>query len=147
MLQYIVGDADQRILLAEHLAGLADEGQTVDVWVDHDAEVAVVVAYAVRNLGEVLRYGFGVMGKVSGGVAVEFDDIGDAEGAQEARDGQSSCGVYGVDGHAEAGFADGLDIHELQSKDTLDMAVNFVVADGDLAKVVDLGEGDLVAFG
>ena len=35
--QDIVGDADERVLLAEHLAVLADEGQTVHIGVDDDA--------------------------------------------------------------------------------------------------------------
>ena len=52
--QHIVGDADQRILLAKHLAVLTDEGQTVNVGVDNDAEVIMTSLHLVHDALQVL---------------------------------------------------------------------------------------------
>ena len=145
VLQHIVGHADQRVFLAEHLAGLADQCQAVDVGVDDDAQVAVVLAHAVADLREVLRDGFGVMGEMARGLAVELHDVLHAEAAQQARDGEAASRVHGVDGNLEASLLDGFDIHQLQTEHTLDMAVNPVLLDGHLTEVVDLGIVDFAA--
>ena len=147
MLEHVVGNADEGVFLAEHVAGFADESEAVDVGVDDDAEVAVVLAHAVGDLREVLRYGLGVVGEVAGGVAVELDDVVDAEGAEEARDGDATGGVDGVDGDLEVRLAYGVGVDEFEREDALDMAVDFVVEGGDVAEVVDVGVEEVGRLG
>ena len=75
MTQDIVGYADERIFLAEHLAVLADDSQPVHVGIDNKTYIRLAGFEQVADLGQVLRQRFGVMRDTAVRRAVEFDDV------------------------------------------------------------------------
>ena len=146
MLEYIVGYADQRVLLAEHITVLADDSQTIDIRINHKAYIRLAAAEQIADLGQVLRQGFGVMREVAVGCAVEADDVLDAYSLQQCRDRQAANGVHAVDGYGEVSLADSFDIHELEVQHVLHV-VGEVVLVLDSAQITDLGEGEILALG
>ena len=71
MSEYVVGNADQRVFLAEHPAILTDKGQTVDIGVDDDTQVEASLAHTLHDTLQVLLQRFGVMGELTGTFAIE----------------------------------------------------------------------------
>ena len=67
----IVGHGNQRVLLDEHRAVLADQCQPVDVGIDDDPQIGFSRRIVSAILGQVLRQRLGVVGEFARGVAVQ----------------------------------------------------------------------------
>lgn len=108
MLQHVVGNRHEGVFFAEHLAVLVDNGEAVNVGVDHEGHVGHAAGHQVGNAGQVLGDRFGRVGKVAGGRAVEFYYLFNAEGLEQLGDDDAANRVYGVDSHGEVCVANGL---------------------------------------
>ena len=90
MTQDIVSYADERIFLAEHLAVLTNDRQAVHIRINDEAYIRLTGFEQVADLGQVLRQGFRIMGKLTIRRAVQFDDVLDPYGTQDSRDSQTT---------------------------------------------------------
>ena len=81
MLEHIVSDGDEGILLDEHFAILHNDGEAIDIGIDHETDIGNGLAHTLGDLTEVLRDRFGSVSKLAVGFAVEFYNILNAEGA------------------------------------------------------------------
>ena len=146
VLEHIVGNADQRIFLAEHVAVLADDSQTVNIRVNYKSYIRLATTQQVANLGEMLRQRFGVMREVSVRCAVEADNILHAECLQHSRNSQSANGVDAIDSHGEVSLAYRLGVHKFQVQYVLHV-VGQIILVLDSAEFADLGESEVFALG
>ena len=54
MRKHIVGNRNQRVFLAEHLAIFLDECQAVDIGIDNDTHIIATLLQLIHNTTEVL---------------------------------------------------------------------------------------------
>ena len=134
----IVGHADECVFLAEHGAVLADEGQTVYIGVNNNAEIEAAFAHAAHDSLQVFLQRFWIMGKVAIGLAVQYLII-NAKGLQQIREDDAAHAVDGIHADAEAGLADGFCIDELQGKHALDVAMVEGVVFNVFSQMVHIG--------
>ena len=118
--QNIVGHGNQRILLDEHRAVLADQRQPVHVGIDDDAQIGFLAADRLRDSGQVFGQRFGVVGEFACRVAVQLHDFA-PQPPQEFGHNDAAHGIHGVHDHLEAAFADRLGVHERKRQHLLDM--------------------------
>ena len=143
----IVGDADECVFLAEHVAVLADDGKTVDVGVNYESDIGVAAAHEVGDSGEIFGDGLGSVREIAGGGAVELDDFLHAERAEELRDDDATNGVHRVDSDGETGFGDSLAVDERQGEHLLDVPAVVGGVGVDLSEIVDFCESELSGVG
>ena len=106
-----VGHGDQRIFLSERHAVLADEGQTVDVGIDGDAQVGLLAYHGFAQADEIGRQRLRIVGEMAVRLTVERD-AGHAEGLEEGGHTDAAYGVDGIEHHLEAGSPDGRYVDE-----------------------------------
>ena len=94
-----------------------------------------------------LLEGLGVVCEVTGGLGVEAGHLGDAELAEELGQDDAADGVDRIDGHAEVGLTDGIDIDELEVLHEVDVALVEVEILRVAAQVVHVGEGEVAVVG
>ncbi len=146
MLEHVVGAAHQRIFLAEHIAILADDGQAVNVGIDHEAYIGLLHLHFARNLGQVLWNRLWSVGELAVRCAVQLENLLYAECLKQGWDDDAAHRVDAVAHHAEAGLAYGLLIDQRQFKHLLDVVVRVVLL-GHLAELVNWGEREVALFG
>lgn len=133
----IVGDAYDGVLLAKHGAIFADEGETVDIGVDNDAEVGLLLDDEGRDVGEVLWQRLGIVGEIAVWLKIETVDGLDPEAFEELWENDAADGIDGIEGDSQPCLAHGIGIDEFEGEDLVDMVIG-VVLDGERADVVDI---------
>ena len=141
----VVRDGNERVLLDEGFAVLADEGETVHVRVDADAEVRLLADDGLAELDEVLRERLGIVGEFARGLAVEADAF-HAEALEEAGHDDAANGIDRVDDHLEVRSLDGGDVNGLQRQDGVEVLVREVFL-LDVAEGLDGREVEVLAGG
>ena len=68
----VVGYRNQCVLLSEHLAILADEGQTVYIGIDDYTKVKTSLTHLVHDALQVFLQRFGIVSKLSCAFAVKY---------------------------------------------------------------------------
>ena len=70
--EYIISNRYQGVLLAEHIAVLADDSQTVHIWIHYETYICLTLTHEVRDLGQVLWDWLWVVCEMTCWLAVEF---------------------------------------------------------------------------
>ena len=146
VLQHVVGYAHECVFLAEHLAILADERQTVYVGVDNDAEVVLAAVHLVHYTLQVLLERFGVVGEVAVGCRVE-DGIFYAERLQQVGQDDAAHAVDSVYANLELSVADSVHVSQLEAEYALDMALVERVVACVRAERIDVGIVEVFLLG
>ena len=136
--QHIVSHTYQSVLLAEHTAILADERQTVNVGVDHNAEVIATAAHLVHYSREILFQRFGIVREIACRFAVD-DLILHTQFIKQFGQDDSSHTVYRVYAHAQFCTADGGKVDKLQCKHRLYMTAVVCIVCRIVAKMINIG--------
>ena len=120
--QNIFGYANECVLLAEHLAVLADKCKTVYVWVDNNTEVVLASLHLVHDASEVLLQWLWVVCEVAVRCVVEYS-VFYAESLEQSREDNSANAVDSVDTNLELGVLDSLYVGKLKVENALDMTL------------------------
>ncbi len=120
----VVGDGHQCVFLTEHAAVLANQGEAVHVGVHGDAQVALVLDHSSGQGGEVLGPGLRIVREPAVRLAIEFNDLFNAEGPEQGRNSDAARAVNRVDGHLESRLGNGLAVDQLEVEDGLDVSVD-----------------------
>ena len=83
----IIRDADEGVLLSEHLSVFADDRQTIDIRIDYKTYIRLAGLEQIADLSQVLGKRFGVMREMAVRRAVQFDDILYADSFQDSGNG------------------------------------------------------------
>ena len=142
----IVGHGDEGVFLAEHGSVLTDEGQTVNIGVYDDTEIESSLAHTAHDALQVLLQGFGIVGEVAVGLAVEYLVVY-AKGLEQSGKDDAADAVDGVHTDAETGLADGLTVDKLQVEHALDMALVEGVVFDIFAQMVHIGILEVLSLG
>ena len=65
MAEHVVSHRDECIFLAKHCSVFADEGQSVNIWIDNNAKVVPALLYLIHYIVQVLLQWLGVVGELS----------------------------------------------------------------------------------
>ena len=90
MLQYIIGNGNQRIFFVEQAAIFANDGQTVDIGIGDKTDIHLAIPDDVTGFGQVLGQWFGIMGEVSGWFAVDLNHLLNSQCFQQIRERDTS---------------------------------------------------------
>ena len=146
MVQDIVGHGHEGVFLAIHLAVFLNEGQTVYIGIDHDTQVVTALGNLAHDAAEVFLQRLGVVGEISGGLAIEHGILY-AQSVEQTGQDDATHRVDSVDSHTEAGIADSLAVNELESQHTVDMALVETVVAGIMAQMVYIGIVESLGLG
>lgn len=114
MLQHIVGTSHEGIFLAEHATVLANQGQAVNIGVNHDTEVMTSLTQEVANFAQVFLQGFGVVGKVAGRLYIESGNLRYTKLTEKFGQDDTTYRVYGINSHGEVSATDGININQFK---------------------------------
>ena len=120
--KHVIGHGHQRILLDKHRAVFAHEGQTIDIGIDHHAQIGLLAHDRRGDPRQVLRQRFGVVGELARRFAVKLHDLA-AQFAQQLRDHDTAHRIDGVDHDLEAFAPHGFSIDQRQGEHATDMFV------------------------
>ena len=147
VLQHVVGTGDERILLAIHAPVLTDDGKAVDVGVDGKGDVVLALAHEVHEGRQVLLERLGIMAEIARRIGIKPRHLRDAQLPQQFWQDDATHGVDRIDGHAEVGGTDGVDVDESQVFHQVDMALIVVEILRIIAQMVDVGIVEVALVG
>ena len=141
--QHVVGNADQRVLLAEHCAVFTDECQTVYIGINDNAQIVVACLHLVHDAAQVLLQRFGVMGKVARHVSIE-KLIPYAEAFQKFGEYDAAHTIDAVNTDRKAGLPYCIGIDQIQVQYGLDVTVVEAGVCNDFTQMVDLSIAEVL---
>ncbi len=137
----VVGHADKGIFFHEGFPVLADESQTVHIRIYAHAQVGLFLHHGLAEVRQVGGKGFGIVGEIAGGIAVETDAF-HAQPFQQTGHDDAAHAVDGVHHHREPGCLDGVHIHGGKRQDGVQVLVREIFfRDG--AQIVHFGKGEI----
>ena len=126
--QNIVRHAHQSIFLAEHLAVLADDGQTVHIRIHYKTHIRFAALEQIADLGQMLWQRFRVMREMTVRGAVQLDDIFHTNCFQNSRNSQTAHRIDTINRYGEMAFLNSLNIYQRQFEHLLDVVRQIVFA-------------------
>ena len=142
----IVGYADQRVFLTKHLTVFADESQTVNVGVDYDAQVETALSHLVHDALQVLLQWLGVVGKLSGALAIENLEVY-TQSLEQLRQNDAAHAVDSIGTNAELMLANRLYVDQAQVEYRLHVALVHRVVLDDTSQFLYGSIVEILSFG
>jgi len=147
MFENIISNGYKSVFLTVHGTVLINESKTVHIRVNHEGYITATLFHEVHDVTQILFKRFGVMLEITGGLTVELIDTLNAQGAEQLGENDATNGVDAVNGDLETGLADGIDINQVKSKDSIDMTAVHGVISTILAQVIYIGIGEGLGIG
>ncbi len=113
MIEHVVCDRHERVFLAIHLTILLNEGQTVDVRVNHNSQIVAAISHLVHDAAEVFLQRFRIVSKVACALTIE-KLILHAQRIQQMGKDKTANRVDAVNTYLEMSLADSFRVNEVK---------------------------------